>query len=150
MAYQLKSLSIRTNNTEGGMAQIDGLWQDVTSGKLPLLFDSEGQFLPGISPISRYSHYASDETGDYDLSVLAVHADFFAEMEQKVAAGQYKKYEEAGEDMGLCAKTAWERVWRDQSAGTIKRAFSEDYESAVPTAYAKDGLAHCYLYIAVQ
>ena len=62
MAYILREVTIRTNNTTEGTEKINALWRDVSSGKLPLLFDSEGAFRQGISPISRYSNYASDET----------------------------------------------------------------------------------------
>ena len=149
MPYQLTELTVRTDNSEEGMKKIDALWQDIGSGKLPVLFDSEGNFLEGISPVSRYSRYESDEKGAYDLSVIGVRASFFQEMEQRVRAGQYRKYEEAGEDLAACAQRAWGNVWNEQAAGTIRRAFTEDFESTVPAAYTKDGQAHCYLYIAV-
>ncbi len=32
----------------------------------------------------------------------------------------------------------------------LKRAFTIDYESAVPAEYTKEGKAHCYLYIAIR
>ena len=59
MAYQLKSVSIRTNNTESGMNKINEVWQDIMNGKLPVLFDSEHCFRNGISPISKYSNLGS-------------------------------------------------------------------------------------------
>lgn len=150
MAYTLKSLTIRTNNSKEGMKRIDEIWQDVSSGKLPLLFDSEHKFQQGISPVSRYSNYESDETGDYDLSILAVDAAFFGKMEEAVAAGKYKKYDDADADMGAAAQRAWAKVWNEQKDGQIQRVFSEDYESTVPAEYTKDGKAHCYLYIAIK
>lgn len=150
MAYLCNCVTIRTNNTAAGMQKIDELWADIVSGKLPVLFDSAHCFQQGISPVSRYSNYASDETGDYDLSILGVSADFFAEMERKCAQGIYKKYDvsAADGDLGKCTKEAWEKVWSEQAAGKIRRAFTEDYESSVPAEYTKDGKAHCYLYIA--
>lgn len=81
MAYILNEITFRTNNTADEMKKIDEVWCDVASGKLPVLFDSEHNFRQGISPVSRYSNYSSDETGDYDLSIVGVTADFFAEME---------------------------------------------------------------------
>ncbi len=50
----------------------------------------------------------------------------------------------------VTARKAWEKVWSDQKSGEIKRAFTKDYESTVPSEYTKDGKAHCYLYIALQ
>ena len=148
MAYCLQSITLRTANSEEGMRKIGAVWQDIQSGKLPVLFDSEHQFQEGISPVSKYHNYETDESGAYDLSILGVRADFFAQMEEGVRAGRYQKYMETGNDMGECAQKAWGRVWHDQKSGMIARTFSEDYESTVPAEYTKDGLAHCYLYTA--
>lgn len=152
MAYQLKRVTIRTNNTPEGMQKIAALWQDITSGKLPILFDSEHNFLPGISPVSEYSNYECDEKGDYDLSVLGVTSAFFEEMEKAVSEGKYKKYDvsDANGDISVCTQKAWGLVWQAQRAKEITRAFTKDFESTVPAQYTKDGKAHCYLYIAVK
>ncbi len=150
MSYQLKEVSIRTDNSPAGTEQISELWADITSGKLPVLFDSNGQFLPGVSPVSRYSNYASDETGAYDLTILGVQSDFFAQLEGQVAAGAYRKYDFAGDDLLSCTQAAWNAVWTAQKDGSIKRRFTCDYESSVPAEYTKDKKAHCYLYIAVE
>ncbi len=147
MNYRLSAVTIRGDNNPQGMAAIEQLWADVQSGKIPLLFDSEGIFQPGLSPISRYSNYENDQTGAYDLTILTVTADFFARMDEKVAAGLYCKYEAAGNDLTSCAQTAWAQVWGDTS---LKRSFFEDYESTVPAEYAKDGKCHCYLYIGIK
>lgn len=151
MAYQLKEVTIRTSNSSEGMKAIEDIWCDITNGKLPLLFDSEHHFQQGISPISKYSNYASDETGEYDFSIIGVTADFFTQMDQKVEKGIYKKYDKSDEDnLKIATKKAWEAVWQDQKNGIIKRQFSEDYESSVPAEFTKDGKSHCYLYIAIH
>lgn len=152
MAYQLNEVMIRTNNSREGMKKMEEIWQDITSGKLPILFDSEHSFRQGISPVSRYSNYAADETGDYDLSIMGVSADFFRQMEALVSEGHYKKYDVSDDTGNLenCTKKAWESVWAEQKRGDIIRTFTSDYESTVPPEYTKDGKAHCYLYIAVQ
>lgn len=152
MAYILKEITFRTNNTAEGMNKIDEVWRDVTSGKLPIIFDSEHNFIQGISPVSRYTNYACGETGDYDLSILGVSADFFAELERKTAEGHFKKYDvyDNNGDLRLCTQKAWQKVWTDTKNGDIKRSFVCDYESSVPPEYTKDGKAHCYLYISVQ
>jgi len=120
MAYILKEVTIRTNNTEKGISQISELWKDISAGKLPVLFDSEHNFVEGISPISKYSNYENGE-----------HIDDNGNIE-------------------LCTKKAWKKVWDDTDTGTLKRAFTIDYESSVPAEYTKDGKAHCYLYISVR
>ncbi len=152
MAYTLKQVTIRTNNTQEGIKKIDEIWKDIKNGKLPILFNNEGVFQQGVSPISKYSNYESDENGNYDLSVMGVTVDFFQKIEMEVSKGLYKKYDEADEsgDIDICTKKAWEKVWNDQKLGIIARAYTEDFESSVPAEYTKDGKAHCYLYIAVH
>ena len=145
MAYRLKAVTIRTNNSEEGIRKIAELWGDVLTGKLPLLFD-------GIIPISQYSNYESNEKGDYDISIVGVKHNFFEDIEKEVEKGLYKKYEANDENgnVELCTKKAWENVWNDTHSGILKRAFTIDYESSVPAEFSKDGKAHCYLYIAVK
>ncbi|MCI2056059.1 MAG: AraC family transcriptional regulator [Oscillibacter sp.] len=150
MAYTLQSITLHTDNSPSGMARINEVWKDIVSGKIPLMFDNEGHFLQGLSPISLYTNYASEETGAYDLTIFTATAEFFAKMEQKVGAGTYKKYDFDGEDISEAANKAWAQVWKDKDSGAIRRAFSKDYESTVPGEYTKDGRAHCYLYIAVR
>lgn len=111
MAYKLKEVTMRTNNSNEGIKMISEMWEDIASGKLPLLFDSEHIFQQGISPISKYSNYSSDENGDYDLTMMSVSADFFQEMDIKVSKGLYKKYDEKDEngEIGACTRKAWEK-----------------------------------------
>jgi predicted transcriptional regulator YdeE len=150
MAYILKEITIRTNNSADGMKKIEVLWQDISTGKLPLLFDSDHVFQQDISPVAKYSNFENDEHGDYDLSIIAVTSDFFQKIETEVIAGTYKKYGESGEDNAACARNVWWKVWSEQKAGEITRTFSKDYECSVPAEYSADGKAHCVLYIAVK
>ena len=150
MAYSFKSVTIRTDNSESGMKKINELWADIMTGKVPLDFIENGAPVKGLSPISAYSDYESDEKGKYSLSVMTVTADFFAETERFVAQGKYVKIDESGETVAECADKAWSKVWELTASGKLERAFTIDYESAVPAEYTKDGKAHCYLYIAVK
>jgi len=150
MSYTLKEVTIRTNNTQEGINRIEELWQDVNTGKLPIMFDSKNNFQNGISPISRYSNYESDETGDYDLSILGVTPDFFEELEKGVKNGKYKKYESIDDTIIESTKKAWEKVWKKQKENIINRAYKIDYESTVPAKYTNDNKAHCYLWISIN
>jgi hypothetical protein len=49
------------------MKKITELWQDIISGKLPILFGSEHIFQQGISPVSKYCNYESDENGNIGI-----------------------------------------------------------------------------------
>ena len=152
MAYKLKEVTVRTNNSEEGIKVIDEIWKDIVSGKLPILFNTDGMFQKGISPVSKYSNYSSDENGDYDLTIMAVTVDFFQKMDEEVSKGFYKKYDEKDEsgEIGVCTRKAWEKVWSEQKSGDIHRTFTSDFESTVPGEYTKDGKPHCYLYVAVK
>ena len=145
MAYTLKAVTIRTNNSEEGIRKIAELWRDVLTGKLSLLVDR-------IVPISQYSNYESDEKGDYDISIVGVEYNFFEDIEKEVEKGLYKKYEAVDENgnVEMCTKKAWENVWNDTHSGVLKRAFTVDFESSLPKEFSKDGKAHCYLYIAMK
>ena len=148
--YILSEITLRADNSQAGMEKVEALWRDVVSGKIPLMYDSNGTFQQGLSPVSRYSNYESDETGEYDLSIFTARAAFFAQMTQKVETGEYAAYDFDGADIKEAANEAWTQVWADKNAGTLHRAFTEDYESTVPGDYTKDGRAHCYLYISVN
>lgn len=150
MGYSFKSVTIRTDNSESGMAKINELWADILCGKVPLDFVENGIPVKGLSPISAYSDYENNEKGKYNLSVMTVTADFFTEMEKSVAQGKYIKIDENGESITECANKAWTKVWNLTASGKLKRAFTVDYESTVPAEYTKDGKAHCYLYLAVK
>lgn len=150
MAYAFNRVTLRTDNSAEGMAKIGELWQDIMTGKIPFDFIKNGIPVKGLSPISEYSGYESDENGKYNLSVMSVTADFFSEKEKAVASGEYIKIDEAGDNITDCANKAWQKVWELSAIGTIKRAFTFDYESTVPAEFTKDGKAHCYLYIAVK
>ena len=152
MAYKLDSVSLRMNNSEEEMNKLAQLWTDVQTGKLPLMFDSDGKFAEGLSPISIYSNYEDDINGAYDLTIMTVGPEFFQMLEQEAAKGVFKKYDAASDsdDFTACATDAWQQVLNDQQNGTIQRLFAEDIESTVPAAYTKDGKTHCYLYISVE
>lgn len=150
MAYSFKSVTIRTDNSEGGMAKINELWADIMQGKVALDFMANGVPVKGLSPVSAYSDYESDEKGEYSLTIMSVTVDFFAKIEGLVAQGKYFKIDESGETIAECADKAWSKVWQLSAKGELHRAFTVDYESTVPAEYTKDGKAHCYLYIAVR
>ena len=150
MAYSLKKVTIRTDNSPEGMARIGELWQHVMEGRLPLMADSSGAPLEGMAAVSEYSGYASDENGEYDMSIIAAPPAFFRQMEQETSRGVYAKYEESGDDVGACAQAAWARVWADKQAGRLNRAYTHDYECTMPAEFSQDGRATCCLYIAVE
>ena len=121
MTYRLNKVTIRLKNDAEGIVKISELFSDIVSGDIPLLFNSDKEFIEGIAPVSVYSNYESDETGEYDLSVIAVEKKFFKTLEKEVLEGKFIKYDVAGDDVLTCAQNAWEQVWQDQRNGKIKR-----------------------------
>lgn len=142
----MKEITIRTNNSIEGINKIEKLWQDVMSGKTSLIL-TENTVL-----ISKYSNYASNENGDYDLSILAVDCDFIQQLEKECSDGKYKKYDLCSENTDIAANTkeAWQQVWADTQEGRIKRSYSEDYECTIPADYSQDHKLHCLLYISIE
>lgn len=150
MTYRLDRVTIRLKNDAEGMGKISELFEDIVSGDIPLLFNSDKELIEGIAPVSEYSNYESDESGEYDLSVIAVEKEFFKTLEKEVLKGKFIKYDVSGDDVLTCAQNAWKEVWQDQRNGKIKRSFKRDYESTVPKDFTHDGKAHCMLYICVE
>lgn len=150
MSYRLDAITF-SNRDQLTPTTMREIWCDIKSGKLPLLFDSKHDFIPGISPVLKYSDYSIDDKAKFTLSIIGVTTTFFRELEIKVKSGIYKKYDFCSNvfDLEECSKRAWECVNAEQANGIIKRAFTCDFESAVPKDYTKDGKAHCYLYISV-
>lgn len=152
MSYRLKEVKIQTDNTPCGMQQIGELWRDILNGVLPVLFDTDHSLQQGILLVAKYSDYEQNEQGTYSLTIAGVSELFFQQLEIQLELGRYKKYvvsDESG-DVTVCTRIAWQKVWLEQKTGIIQRAFTVDYESSVPTAWSKDGKAHCTLYIAVK
>lgn len=152
MPYILHSITIHMGKHTQHSAVIAEIWSDIESGRIPLLFDNELNFVPGISPILQYSDYSKDDAEEYALSFIGVTSNFFRELEKKVQNGFYKKYDFCSKNLDLiaCSEKAWEIVRTDQETGKINRAYTCDYESTVPAAYTKDGKVHSYLYIAIN
>nr|WP_326186095.1 AraC family transcriptional regulator [uncultured Oscillibacter sp.] len=139
MSYRLREVVLEG---EGGAEE---LWRDIVSGRLPLLFESDGRPLRGLSPVTRYAHGAD---GGETRSVLAVTADFFQRLNREAERGRYRRFDalDAGGDTAACARRARELARR---AGIRSKPGAAEYESAVPPMYTRDGAAHTYLYIAL-
>lgn len=146
MSYCLKSVTIRTSNDR--IAEINEVWQDIFNGKLPLLIDSKGEAIKTF-PISCYKNYANDETGDYDLSIISADQAYLQQLEAKVAASKYQKYEAAASSIADSAPKAWQQVWQQSRDGIIKRAFTHDYELSLRPQQTPDQRFHTILYIAL-
>ncbi|NCB93400.1 MAG: AraC family transcriptional regulator [Clostridia bacterium] len=149
MGYVLKEIAISMDGSENEVQNLNDIWRDVESGKIPLLFDSDGEFMDGLSPISLFTNYAANQKGIYDLKIITVKSDFFAQMEQRIIEGKYRKYDCDDANMQNAINRAWSQVQEDEKNGVIVRAYTKDYESTVPKEYTKDGKAHCYLYISL-
>ncbi len=150
MAYSLKSVTIRADNSESGMSAIGSFWNDIMRGNIPLMYDSDGKFRSGLFPISKYGNYENDENGEYDLTVSAETRECLDEAEARVKSGEFIKIEKSGDSVQTAADAAWREVWSLSKARKIARAFKSDIKYTVPTEYSQDSAAHCVLYISVK
>ena len=123
------------------MTQIGNLWTDIMNGKFNLDLPPNGTI------ISRYSNYESDESGNYDLSVMGVKKDFVEQLETEAKEGRFRVYRGETDDGDVAAATelAWQRVWNDTQSGELKRAFTVDYE----LSEVESGKTSCTVYIAL-
>ena len=142
----MKEITIRTNNSVEGIKKIEKLWHNVMSENTPLALTKNTVL------ISRYSNYASNENGDYDLSILAVDRDFMQQLEKECVEGKFKKYDFCSDNADIAenTKAAWQQVWADTQEGQVKRSYTEDYECTIPADYSENHKAHCVLYIAIE
>ena len=64
-----------------------------------------------------------DETGPYDLSILAVDKEFLHQLDEKSAHGKYKKYDLCADnnDVPPNVQKAWQQVWMDQKIGKTQK-----------------------------
>lgn len=146
--YRFRELTIRTDNSEGGIAAIAGLWKDVADGRYPVAFDGSSD----VFPVACYHRYESDEKGAFDYTIMSVTPAFIAEKEAEVRAGAFVRYEatDRAGDIAKCTADVWKQVWEDSGSGKIARAFACDYEMGMTPACTADGSAYCRLYISVR
>lgn len=146
MAYFLQAVTLRTNNTETGLQQIQELWSDIFQNNIPL-FSNDSNRRQETILITKYDHYENKEHGEYDVTIMNEDSSFIEMLEQGVTQGIYQKFEaiDSSNDVGTCTKQAWTKVW----SSTCQRQYIQDYEVSVPAEYALDGKAYCCLYISI-
>lgn len=148
MAYQLESITMQADMSPESMAQVTEVWGDIASGRIPLLLNSDGAPAPGAAPVTEYIDYAGVMEGrPYTMTIRAVPPEFFAQMNQRAADGEFRLYETAGATIPECSAAAWGLAQEDETQGRVKIDYSYALESTVPPEYTKDGQAHCYLYV---
>ncbi|MFD0713295.1 GyrI-like domain-containing protein [Paenibacillus sp. GCM10027626] len=127
----------RTNNFDDPemMNKIQELWKQASQQ----LHD------PAACTYGVYFDYASDYRGDYSLGV-AVEAKDVADTPHSLidipASAAYQIFKvDAQDELGVVK--AWQKVWEQEGAGQLKRAYTVDYEK-----YNADSTIE--IYIAVQ
>ncbi|MCO7189074.1 MULTISPECIES: GyrI-like domain-containing protein [unclassified Pseudoalteromonas] len=129
---QFVGISTRTNNhheqteTDGKIAQ---LWQSFYHNYASLIEDNTTLY--GI-----YSHYESDQHGDYNITVACDAPGLSERVDNdnalqiyRFSGGRYLSFAAQGE-MPQTAIRLWELVWRyfEQSDCPYQRAFGQDIE----------------------
>lgn len=137
----LAGLKARTSNASPEMgAVIGGLWQK---------FFNEGVYaaIPNkknAKAIGLYSNYASDQTGEYDISVCC-EVEQAERLPEGVTAivipeGKYAKFEIQGH-MEKAVREHWEKLWEMD----LPRAFTYDFEE-----YQNDDMENAIIHIYIS
>lgn len=94
----------------------------------------------GTTKYGLYHNYESDYKGDYSLSI-AIESNG---EEPTIAIPQNEKYVkyhvEPGDERGI--SNTWAEIWAQEEAGTLKRAYTYDFEK-----YSPDGEIEIYIAI---
>lgn len=148
VAYRLTGVTLETDASEESMEALSEVWQDILSGRIPLMHDRDGNFAEGLSPVTEFCNMAIDGSRAYPVNIRTVEAGFFADLQEKAENGQYRVYSGSHEtDIGPAADAAWGAVMEDVSAGILDGSKLSGYESTVPADYTPDHTARCFLYI---
>lgn len=113
--------SIRTNNfnDERIMQKITGMWKDASDS----LHKNETTY--GV-----YHEYERDYKGDYSLSIAIedINGESFIEIPKNEKYRIFKV--DTTEEQGIF--NTWSRIWEQEEAGILKRAYSFDFEKYYP------------------
>ncbi|WHY85821.1 AraC family transcriptional regulator [Neobacillus novalis] len=114
--------SIRTNNFSDDrvMQKITELWKNASN-----CLAKYENITYGV-----YHEYESDYKGDYSLSIgIEDNGE-----KPVIEIPDYEKYEifkvDTGEEQGIF--NTWSKIWDQEESGTLKRAYSYDYEKYYP------------------
>lgn len=113
---------VRTNNfnDELLMQKITGLWKEASNG-----LTNQDTIIYGV-----YHDYESDYKGDYTLSIAV--EDHKSEPSLEISNNA--KYEifhvDTAEEQGVL--NAWKNIWEQEDLGTLKRAYTHDFEKYYP------------------
>lgn len=124
--------STRTNNFSDDLMlqKITELWRDA----------SDTLAKDGNTKYGLYHNYESDYKGDYSLSI-AIESNG---EEPTIAIPQNEKYViyqvETGNEQGIF--NTWAEIWAQEETGTLKRAYTYDFEKYYP-----DGEIEIYIAI---
>ena len=147
MSYQLDAVTFQADMGPEGMAKTAEIWGDIGSGKLPLMFASDGTFNPALMPVTEYTDYETVQSGGpITVTIRMVSPEYLKNLE---ARGGFRRYEteSAAGSIEECSLAAWEQAQRDMAAGSLNIDYSFAVESTVPAQYAPDGKAHCTLLV---
>ncbi len=145
MSYTLKEVTIRTDNSEEGLARISELWGDVFSGKLPVIEN-------GMVPVARYANYSKTDPLTYDFTILGWYPSVIRALNSEaVDTRRFIHFSTCANCEIKAIKEAWDLVRAAEANGSIKRAYANDYEITTrPDDADIDKPYWCELYISVE
>lgn len=150
MPYRLEAVTFSADMSPEGMAQVTEIWNDIATGKLPLMMSTDGAFAAGLVPVTEYLDYAGVNYGEpITTRIRMVGPDFFAGLDEDEENGIVRRFELAGDTIDQCSAGAWDMVQAAAQAGELDIDYDYAVESTVPPDIARDGRAHCTLYLRV-
>jgi len=114
---------VRTNNFNDNllMQKITGLWKEASNR-----LNNQGIIIYGV-----YHEYESDYKGDYTLSIAIEDS----KSEPSLEIPNNAKYEifhvDTSDTQGII--NTWKKIWERENSGTLKRAYSYDFEKYYPS-----------------
>ncbi|WP_078555670.1 GyrI-like domain-containing protein [Bacillus alkalicellulosilyticus] len=115
--------SVRTNNFNDNlvMQKITGLWEDAYKR-----ITTPDSIIYGV-----YHNYESNYQGDYTLSIAIEDSKDEPSIEIPDSA-KYKIFNvDTKDEQGII--NTWKEIWNLEQSGTLKRAYSFDFEKYYPT-----------------
>jgi predicted transcriptional regulator YdeE len=113
---------VRTNNFNDNllMQKITGLWKEASNR-----LTNQDIIIYGV-----YHDYESDYKGDYTLSIAIEDS----KSEPSLEIPNNAKYEifnvDSAEEQGII--NTWKKIWERENSGTLKRAYTYDFEKYYP------------------
>lgn len=144
MTYRLDSISLKLENGKESFEKINEIYEDIFSGKIPLIKNTKGKIDKDIIALGEYVNCGG---GRYEFTVFADDGGSLFQIRKWIDYGDIEWFEGVGSTIDEARIEA--RIYRCLNK-SIKRIFKNDFEEIIPKKYSKDGKVHCLLYVGIE